>query len=214
MVSISASVTSSDATLLYGRYKSHARRARKTVPRGRFSSLVPHTGVALVLLLSLGANVLADGVNEEPGGFINEVFAGHPPASAVLWITQSLRESITRILGHAPDALRVRYWGENHRTAWILDEIGKERPITVGLVVDNGRLETVKVLAFRESRGWEVRYPFFTDQFKGASLTGDNELDRSIDGISGATLSVRALNKLARLALFLHSQTPMAHDTP
>jgi len=132
----------------------------------------------------------------------------------VLWITRSLREQISQILEHAPDALRVRYWGKKHRTVWILEEIGKERPITVGLVVDKDRLETVRVLAFRESRGWEVRYPFFTDQFHGASLTGEYELDRSIDGISGATLSVRALKKLARLALFLHNQTPMANDTP
>lgn len=108
----------------------------------------------------------------------------------------------------------MRYWGEKHRTAWILEEIGKERPITVGLVIDNGRLETVKVLVFRESRGWEVRYPFFTDQFNGARLTNEHGLDRSIDGISGATLSVRALKKLARLALFLHNQTPMANDSP
>jgi hypothetical protein len=170
--------------------------------------------LALFLLLFVASNTLAKGVDQEPGAFIKEVFAGKPPAPEVLWITRSLREPITEILGHAPDALRVRYWGEKHRTAWILDEIGKERPITVGLVIDNGHLETVKVLAFRESRGWEVRYPFFTDQFHGASLTGEYELDRSIDGISGATLSVRALKKLARLALFLHNQTPMANDTP
>jgi len=50
----------------------------------------------------------------------------------------------------------------------------------------------------------EVRYPFFTDQYKDASLQKDKQLDRTIDGISGATLSVRALTKLARLALYLH----------
>ena len=62
----------------------------------------------------------------------------------------------------------------------------------------------VKVLIFRESRGWEVRYPFFTDQFKGATLVTDNNLDRKIDGITGATLSVNALTKLGRIALLLH----------
>jgi Na+-transporting NADH:ubiquinone oxidoreductase subunit NqrC len=31
-------------------------------------------------------------------------------------------------------------------------------------------------------------------------------LDRHIDGISGATLSVNAINKLSRLALYLHQQ--------
>ena len=99
--------------------------------------------------------------------------------------------------------MRVRYWGEARRSAWILEEIGKEEPITVGIVINQNRIELVKVLAFRESRGGEVRHPFFIDQFKGAGLRDDRQLDRSVDGISGATLSVRALTKLSRLALYL-----------
>ena len=74
-------------------------------------------------------------------------------------------------------------------------------------------IERLRVLAFRESRGWEVRYPFFTDQFKGVGLTDGHALDKAIDGISGATLSVRALEKLARLALYLHDQAVARHDT-
>ena len=184
------------------------------MPRNRSRYVMVPAAFALSLLLAPTASTLAEDVDQEPEAFINEVFDGKPPAPAVLWITRELRAPITEILGHTPDALRVRYWGVRHRTAWVLEEIGKERPITVGLVVVNGRMDTVKVLAFRESRGWEVRYPFFTDQFKGTRLMGENELDHSIDGISGATLSVRALQKLARLALFLHNQTPMANDSP
>lgn len=214
MALISALATSSDLSFLSSRRIRLSRGARNTGPRNRFPGVIFPRVLGLFLLLSLTTSIPAEGVDQAPEAFINEVFSGMPPPSEALWITRSLREPITQILGHPPDALRIRYWGKNHRTAWILDEIGKERPITAGLVVDNGRLETVKVLAFRESRGWEVRYPFFTDQFKGVSLMGDNELDQLIDGISGATLSVRALKKLARLALFLHNQTPMADDTP
>jgi hypothetical protein len=58
-------------------------------------------------------------------------------------------------------------------------------------------------LIFRESRGWEVRHAFFTDQFDQATLTRNTELDRTIDNISGATLSVRAVTKLSRIALLL-----------
>jgi hypothetical protein len=109
--------------------------------------------------------------------------------------------------------LRIRYWSRDKRSAWILDEIGKEKPITVGLVVNDRGLERVRVLAFRESRGWEVRHPFFTDQFKGIGLTAGRRLDRDIDGISGATLSVRALEKLARLALCLHDRVDSNDDS-
>jgi hypothetical protein len=150
-------------------------------------------------------------VYQTPEQFLQETFAGTVPEPEVIWLTDALRPQIETIMGHALPQLRLRYWPQNRRTAWILEEISKEKPITVGLVVDEGRLERVRVLVFRESRGWEVRYPFFTDQFTGSRLTADQRLDRDIDGISGATLSVRALTKLARLALLLHSQTTGRH---
>ena len=62
------------------------------------------------------------------------------------------------------------------------------------------------MLVYRESRGDEVRYPRFTGQFTGAGLNSRQELDRGIDVISGATLSVNALTRLARLALYLDGQ--------
>jgi hypothetical protein len=168
----------------------------------------------LLLLLAVAGAALARGVYQAPDDFLAEVFAGNPPPAAVVWLRGEVKTAVADILGHDYPALRIRYWGKGKRSAWILDEIGKEKPITVGLVVEDNSLRTIRVLEFRESRGWEVRHGFFTDQFNGARLTDKQELDRSIDGISGATLSVRALKKLARLALYLHSRTPHAHDAP
>lgn len=149
-------------------------------------------------------NVFAlENVLQPPEEFVHDVFAGDVPKPEVLWLTKDLANEVADILGHPSQALRLRYWERNKRSAWILDEIGKERPITTGVVVDNGKIERIKVLIYRETRGHEVQYAFFTDQFKGAQLRPDKQLDRSIDSISGATLSVRALTKLARLALRL-----------
>ncbi len=145
--------------------------------------------------------------------FLQEVFAATPPSTRVLWLKGDVKEKAASILGHPYPGLRIRYWKTDDRTAWILEEIGKEKPITVGLVVGPGGMELLRVLEFRESRGWEVRYPFFTDQFVGIGLTADRQLDRHIDGISGATLSVRALQKLARLALYLNQQAQAANDS-
>ncbi len=69
-------------------------------------------------------------------------------------------------------------------------------------MVSQGRIEHVRVLAYRESRGQEVRDSSFLKQFAGASLTNRDRLDRGIDGISGATLSVHAMERMARLALY------------
>jgi hypothetical protein len=169
--------------------------------------------ILLATLVCISVNTPARGTYMEPETFLDEAFAGDPPAPDVIWMRGEIRETVKSIMGHPYPALRIRYWRRHGRSAWILEEIGKEQPITVGLVVNAGRVESIQVLVFRESRGWEVRHPFFTDQFRGAALTPGHELDRRVDGITGATLSVRALKKLARLALYLHSQLPSRDDT-
>ncbi len=139
--------------------------------------------------------------------FIDGSFAGQAPRPSLLWLTGELKDGVRKILGHDMRRLRLRYWRQGDRSVWLLDEVGKEKPITFGVVVDSGRIERLRVLAYRESRGWQIREAFFTDQFAGATLASDEQLDRPIDNISGATISVRAAERIARLALFLDRST-------
>ncbi|MDF1692086.1 MAG: FMN-binding protein [Zhongshania sp.] len=137
------------------------------------------------------------------------------PEPKVLWLTPELKAQIKSIRGKDFPLLRVRYWRQGQKTAWILEEIGKEMPITIGVVVDAGgaspTVARVEILAFRESRGWEVRHDFFTEQFRGAALTDSHLLSQHIDGITGATLSVRAVKQVALIALLLADAVkPMA----
>lgn len=165
---------------------------------------------ALLVCMLPVSLVLAGGVYQSPEAFIAGTFSDKPPAPQLLWLKGDVRETSTAIMGHRYPAIRIRYWLQDGRSAWILEETGKERPITTGLVVGDHGIEKIRVLIFRESRGWEVKHPFFTDQFPGAGLDDELSLDRDIDGISGATLSVRALKKLARLALYFHRQVSTA----
>ncbi len=158
----------------------------------------------LALLLWLPA--AADDSNASKA-FLEEAFKGKVPEPEIVWLGGERKQTVARILGHNYPALRIRYWRDNQRSAWILEETGKEQPITIGVIINNGTLERIKVLAFRESRGGEIRYPFFTDQFKGIDIDERKELSRHIDGISGATLSVNAMKKIAALALYLDSET-------
>ncbi|WP_439133520.1 FMN-binding protein [Pseudomaricurvus sp.] len=129
-----------------------------------------------------------------------------------LWVTQPQREVMEDILGRSFRSLRVRYWGHEQRTVWIFEEVGKEMPITFGVIVDGEQIDDVVVMEYRESRGGEVRHPFFTRQFQQLELTDEQppSLDGHIDGITGATLSVRAMTKIATLALFCHQLTPFS----
>lgn len=158
-----------------------------------------------LLLAPIRALLGAEDVYLDPEAFIAQSFENEPEQK-VLWLTKEIKASIQSILGHDYTGLRIRYWQQNNRTAWILEEIGKTKPITAGFLIENDAMLSMQVLIYRESHGWEVRYPFFTDQFSGLQLDEDNRLDKKIDGISGATLSVNALTRLARLALYLHKE--------
>ena len=72
-------------------------------------------------------------------------------------------------------------------------EIGKSFPITFMVVLNvDGSVRDVEIMVYREPRGWEVRYPSFMDQFTGKNADTDY---RTINSITGATLSVRAMVK-------------------
>jgi len=159
-----------------------------------------------IILFWLLANGIANAaIYQQPEDFLNEALAGDVPKASILWLSKPLRQQVKKVLSHPPGFLRTRYWKKQTKTVWILDEIGKTEPITVGIVVESGKISVIKVLAFHESRGWEVKHDFFTNQFKGLFLNSEQKLSEHIDGISGATLSVRALKKVAALALLFHN---------
>lgn len=141
-----------------------------------------------------------------PDAFLHETF-GVTPAAKFLWLDDATQKPLIAIFGHRYPQARLRYWRVNGRTAWILDDVGKEFPITAGFVVRKGVMEKARVLIYRESRGEEIRLPAFLRQFEGQRLEEGN-LSAEVDGISGATLSVWAMQRMARAALTLDRLAP------
>lgn len=138
--------------------------------------------------------------------FLRQAFSDNTPELQQHYLSKPDKAAAKEILGHRFKPFRVRYWAQAQRSAWVLEEIGKEKPITIGVVIEDNAIERVRILTFRESRGWEVRFPAFTRQFEAAKLDQKTELTKTINGITGATLSVTAVRSVARLALYLHQQ--------
>ncbi len=142
--------------------------------------------------------------------------------SKTLWLDSALQDSISKILDHNYPKLRLSYWQSalsstpnqiskisadkmsHFQTVWILEEIGKEKPITFAVSIKNNQVNLIRVLKFRESRGGEIQMIAFSNQFQHAGLDENLLLDKDIDGITGATMSVNAMKKITRLALMLH----------
>ena len=147
----------------------------------------------------------AETVYLDPADFLEQALPGCDKKA--LWLDKETKRRIEKLLERPFPGARVRYCQKDGKTGWILDGIGKTEPITSGIVVHEGRVEQVRVLVFRESRGAEVHRQAFVDQFDDTTLVEDHRLDRRIDGITGATLSVWALKRQVRLALFLDGLT-------
>jgi Na+-translocating ferredoxin:NAD+ oxidoreductase RnfG subunit len=157
----------------------------------------------IIAIFTFVPTIYAKGVYQTEEAFLNEVFKGEVPASRNITLRSKLRKPIEKILGHPFAGFRIKYWKDKTQTAWILEEIGKVEYITFGISIKNGEVLYANVLQFKESRGWEIRYPAFTDQYIGARLIKNNKLTKNIDGISGATLSLWAMTKIVKIALKL-----------
>lgn len=147
----------------------------------------------------------AENIYQSPAEFFDENLPGCKQKA--LWLKADAKVEIEALLDRSFPGVRVRYCESGGKTAWILDEIGKTEPITSGVIVNQGQVECLRVLVFRESRGGEVHREAFTRQYDQAALDNNYRLDRNIDGITGATMSVNAVNRQARLALLLDRLT-------
>lgn len=158
----------------------------------------------LALIISVSSFALrADTTYVTAENFLSENVGAESSKPQFLWLDKTAQTKISAALGHPYPQARLRYWRANQKTVWILDEIGKEYPITAGFVVADKHIQHAQVLVYRESRGMEIHFPAFLTQFIGAYLDGDR-LSKKIDGITGATLSVDAMQRMARTALVLN----------
>lgn len=143
---------------------------------------------------------------QTPDVFLAEVFNNSVPAPKMLMLDNASQRKISAVFNRSFPQQRVRYWEDGERTVWIFDDIGKEGyvPTTCGFVINNGVVDVSKVLVYRESRGEQVAEPSFLNQINGSKAAG-NSLDKPIDNITGATLSVIMMKRMARTAITLDS---------
>lgn len=105
----------------------------------------------------------------------------------------------TRIDEDAFDVFTGKKKGSINKYAIITDEMGCFHPITfIMSMKPNGKIEKVSVLIYRESRGKGIIKRRFLHQYKGKSLKSPIRINKDIINITGATTSVRGVNRGVR----------------
>ena len=73
--------------------------------------------------------------------------------------------------------------------------IGQAEPITYMVAFyPDGKVKRIEIMAYRESRGGEVRYREFMKQYEGKSIRDPLRVGDDIRNISGATLSTASIS--------------------
>lgn len=146
--------------------------------------------------------------------FLSQVYGESSPGISLLPLRGDLRDQVEAALGHRYRGLRLRYWQQGDVTTWVIDEKSKDMPMTLAVAVGATGITHLNVLVYREPRGGEVHQAFFRQQFVGITLQDDLSLSREVDGITGATLSVDAVSRVAAMALLLHQHVMASQAEP
>lgn len=157
--------------------------------------------ILLLIWLSL-AGLSQSGMASD--SFVQGVL-GELPAEEKILLRGEVLDAIRTVYGSRYPASSVSYWEKAGRRVWILKSRGKHGYVEAGFVTEAERLVRVRVLDSKEVRGKVIETERFLKQFVGSGLDETHQLDQRVDGVSGATVSVNALKKMALVALVLDS---------
>jgi hypothetical protein len=124
-------------------------------------------------------------------------------------VTPERRAQVAKALGGTLPSMWEERWivvdaahaGTPLGRAFVVEEIGKHRPITfvVGLRPDRS-VEDVAVMAYREAYGGEIASKRFLRQYVGKRPGDELRTPQGITNVAGATLSVEAASRAVRKA--------------
>ena len=139
----------------------------------------------------------------EEENFIKKIMASESFEKARVILKKDQLVTVQIPMGDKYKKRIFKYWKTNEKTVWILNSIGKYKPITAAFIVKECKINSAHVLIYREQHGYEIKYPSFLSQFNNLKVNNEFRLTRNIDNISGATLSVHSMDRMARTALIL-----------
>lgn len=124
-------------------------------------------------------------------------------------LTDVQKEKIRSTWDYSPPGKVTVYFGRDAEEALkaacvVVHQQGKEGPMRVAVGVrPDGKVLRVIILSYEEERGKPVAEIAFLRQFEGKDASSALELGKEVDGISGATLSSRAVTEAVKKGVSL-----------
>lgn len=162
--------------------------------------------VALIVFLGLSTSwakeimTLKDFLNSELSG-------GAKMSKETFTLTDEQKKNLKSVASATDESFTFYYSksaeGKTLVACNVLAQEGKEGPMTVGVCFHpDGLIKSVKVLNHVEDRGKNVDADSFLKQFSGKRVGSSFQVGKDVDGISGATISSKAVSESVRRASF------------
>lgn len=175
---------------------------------------------APVIALALGVVLTTTNAHAKvyatPENATREAFPGATLRKQTSYLTEEQAARITEVAGSAPSSRIVISWDASKDdrfvgTAYLETHLVRTLPETILVVVDpRARIVKVEILSFDEPEDYLPRTKWL-EQFDGRELDPDLSLRKALRGITGATLSSRAIASAVRRVLATHS---LLHPRP
>ena len=134
------------------------------------------------------------------------MFPGAALTAVPLKLSDQQKAAIERQSGVRLRSPEPRIWRAGDGGVFIVDEVlGKHDYITYALAIGaTGAVQSIEILEYRETYGFEIRDPGWRAQFVGKTSASPLKLDNDIRNIGGATLSCRHVTDGVKKLLALH----------
>jgi hypothetical protein len=162
--------------------------------------------LVLAVLLAIAGEARAEGLYLSEPQLAERLFPeAKTLVASTLVLSDAEAERVGVLFGYRLEQKSFRLLAAGDAgTIFVLDLMGQNAPITFGVgITPDGVVRGVELVAYRESRGEEIRAPRFLRQLTGKRLADPLKLGKDVDAITGATISSRSATLATRKALAL-----------
>jgi Na+-translocating ferredoxin:NAD+ oxidoreductase RnfG subunit len=137
---------------------------------------------------------------------VKELLPDTDMKAQVFNVDAALTEKVQKALGNKqPVSAKYEIYTSKSGGVVIEHQMGKWGMISMAISFDNdGKVSNIGIITMSEKRGAGIKEHYFIKQFIGKSISDTIELGNGITGLSGATISSRAVVIAVKRALIIY----------